>query len=187
MRAGENGMSGSLDRKKLHALFDELSDELRLQRARAQIYIVGGAAMSLAFSRERTTQDVDARIDAGHGRLTEAVRKVGRRHGLGDSWLNEQATWAIPRSADSLARTLYESQYLSVSGASARHLLAMKLLSARGTDREDIAALSKHLGLKGPEDAIRIYRELFPEEKVKPRARDLLTVVFRNRSVEYER
>ena len=52
---------------------------------RAQIYIVGGAAMSLAFSRERTTRDVDARIDTGHSRLTEAVRTVGRRQGLADA------------------------------------------------------------------------------------------------------
>ena len=34
--------------------------------------------MSLAFSRDRTTRDIDARIDAGHNRLTEAVRKLGR-------------------------------------------------------------------------------------------------------------
>ena len=59
--------------------------------------------MSLAFSRERTTRDVDARIDAGHYRLTEAVRTVGRRHGLADTWLNDQATTAIPRAADARA------------------------------------------------------------------------------------
>ena len=62
----------------------------------AHIYIVGGAAMSLAFARERTTRDVDARIDTGHSRLTEAVRKLGRKYGLGDTWLNDQATTAIP-------------------------------------------------------------------------------------------
>ena len=73
-------MSGHLGRRRILELFDELSEELRFQGARAQIYIVGGAAMSLAFSRERTTMDVDARIDAGHYRLTDAVRTVGRRH-----------------------------------------------------------------------------------------------------------
>ena len=52
-------------------------------------------------------RDVDARIDAGHSRLTEAVRRVGRRHGLGDSWLNEQATTAMPHAADVRARMLY--------------------------------------------------------------------------------
>ena len=163
-------------------LFDELSRELRFQGARAQIYIVGGAAMSLAFSRERTTKDVDARIDTGHSRLTEAVRTVGRRHGLGDSWLNERATTAIPRGGDARAQTLYQSPHLTVTGASARHLLAMKLLAVRGTDRADIAVLCEHLGLEGPEDGIRIYKELLPEEHVKPRAREALEAAFRNRS-----
>ena len=58
-------MSGPLDRERIVKLFDELSAELRFSRTRAQIYIVGGAAMSLAFDRVRTTRDVDARIDTG--------------------------------------------------------------------------------------------------------------------------
>ena len=50
-------MTGPLDRKRIRELFDELSDELKWTRTRAQIYIVGGAAMSLAFSRDRTTRE----------------------------------------------------------------------------------------------------------------------------------
>lgn len=177
-------MSGPLDRERLVKLFDELSAELRFSRTRAQIYIVGGAAMSLAFDRERTTRDVDARIDTGHSRMVEAVRKVGRRHGLGDTWLNDQATTAIPRAADRRSETLYSSPHLTVTGASAKHLLAMKLLAARGKDREDIAVLCKHLGLKRPEEAIGIYKDLFPDEKLKNRAREFLDLAFRTRTHE---
>ncbi|MXY79187.1 MAG: nucleotidyl transferase [Chloroflexi bacterium] len=177
-------MSGPLDRERLVKLFDELSAELRFSRTRAQIYIVGGAAMSLAFDRERTTRDVDARIDTGHSRLVEAVRKVGRRHGLGDTWLNDQATTAIPRAADRRAETLYQSPHLTVTGASARHLLAMKLLAGRNKDREDVAVLAEHLKLKEPDDAIRIYKDLFPDEKLKPQARQVLDWAFRERTPE---
>ena len=180
-------MNGSLDRGKILELFDELSKELRFSRTRAQIYIIGGAAMSLAFSRDRRTEDVDARIDNGHYRLTAAVRTVGRRHGLPDTWVNDEATTAIPRAADARATVVYESPYLTVTGASARHLLAMKLLAAREKDRGDIAALCEHLKLKGPEDAIRIYKELFPDEKVKTRTRQLLDSAFRTRDPEHER
>lgn len=180
-------MSGLLDRNRLLELFDELSAELRFSRTRAQIYIVGGAAMSLAFDRERTTRDVDARIDTGHSRLVEAVRKVGRRHGLGDTWLNDQATTAIPRTTDRRSETLYSSPYLTVTGASAKHLLAMKLLAARGKDREDIAVLCEHLKLKDPGDAIRIYKDLFPDEKLKPQARQVLDWAFRGRTQGHER
>ena len=172
-------MSGPLDRERILELFDELSHELRITRTRAQIYIVGGAAMSLAFARDRTTRDGDARIDTGHSRLTEAVRKIGRKYGLGDTWLNDQATTAIPRGTDTRARTLYESPYLTVTGASAEHLLAMKLLAARNVDRQDIATLADHLELKGPKEAIRIYEDVFPEEPLKDEAQELLNWAFR--------
>ena len=85
-------MSGPLGRERILELFEELSEELRFSRTRAQVYVVGGAAMSLAFDRERTTRDVDAPIASGHHRLSLAVRTVGLRHGLPDTWLNEQAT-----------------------------------------------------------------------------------------------
>lgn len=171
-------MSGPLDRQRILELFDELSAELRFSRTRAQIYIVGGAAMSLAFARDRTTRDVDARIDIGHSRLTEAVRKIGRKYGFGDTWLNDQATTAIPRATDVRARTLYDSPYLTVTGASAEHLLAMKLLAARNVDRQDIATLVRHLELEGPDEAIRIYEDLFPDEKLKDEAQELLNWAF---------
>ena len=186
-------MSGSredermLDRGRILELFDELSAELRFSRTRGQIYILGGAAMSLAFSADRRTEDVDARIDTGHSRLVEAVRKIGRKHGLTDTWLNDQATTAIPRAADVRAAVVYESPYLTVTGASARHLLAMKLLAAREKDRDDIAALVEHLELKEPQDAIRIYKDLFPNEKVKFAARQLLDWAFQSRTLEHDR
>lgn len=171
-------MSGPLGRDRILELFEELSEELRFSRARAQVYVIGGAAMSLAFDRERTTRDVDARIASGHHRLSLAVRKVGLRHGLPDTWLNEQATAWMPLADDARAQTLYESPYLTVTGASASHLLAMKLRSARERDREDVAVLCKHLGLSDPEVAIRIFRQVFPAERVPARARALLTRVF---------
>ena len=115
-----------------------MSEELRAQGTRAQIYIVGGAAMSLAFSRDRTTDDVDARIDKGHYRLTDAVRTVGRRHGLADTWLNDQATTTIPRAADARSETLYQSSHLTVTGAStpADVYYAYRYLLRRPPDRQ---------------------------------------------------
>lgn len=177
----ESGMSGPLGRERILELFEELSEELRFSRARAQVYVVGGAAMSLAFDRERTTRDVDARIASGHQRLTLAVRAVGLRHGLPDTWLNGQATSWLPHADDARARTLFESPYLTVTGASARHLLAMKLRSGRERDREDVALLCGRLGLRDPEEAIRIYEQLFPGEPVRLRARALLERTFQER------
>jgi len=92
---------GSLDREALIELLDELARQLGRRKVRVQVYLIGGAAMSLAFDRSRTTHDVDARIDSGHGALTEAVREIARERELPDSWLNEQATANIPKSRTS--------------------------------------------------------------------------------------
>lgn len=163
-------MTGGWDRDALQALLEELSVELGRAGARAQIYVIGGAAMSLGFDRRRATHDVDARIETGHGALTEAVRRVARRRGLAESWLNEQATASIPRAPDGRAGTLYESEYLTVTGASAEHVLAMKLEAGRDTDVADTATLMRHLGLTTPGEAMAIHARLFPESRRSERA-----------------
>ena len=167
-------MRGYFDREGLLRLLDEVSEELRWSRTRAQIYVIGGAAMSLAYARERQTEDVDARIDEGHQRLTQAVRTVGRRHGLPDAWLNDSATTAIPREPDRAARTVYASPHLTVSSASPKHLLAMKLYAAREKDHQDIRTLMRIADIHRAGDAVAIYERLFPKEPLKERARDIL-------------
>ena len=149
----------------MRALFDALSEKLRRKRARANIYVVGGSAMALAYTRERITRDIDARIDAGHGALIEAVHEVATEQGLANSWLNDQAVSAIPKARDARARTLYATEHLTVTGASAEHLLAMKLEAGRAADEGDIAALVKLLGLRSIEEGVEIHRRLFPESR----------------------
>ena len=173
-----------MDREQLIGLLDEVSKELQQNRTRAQIYVIGGAAMSLAFSRDRRTEDIDARIDRGHSELIKAVQRVGRRHGLVDSWVNEQATSAIPRQKDETRRTLYESPYLTVTGASAKHLLAMKLYAGRDKDKNDISTLVNELKLNEPHEAVRIYENLFPDEPLKETARDLLEGAFAQKPIQ---
>ena len=167
-------MRGSLDRETLIELLDELSKRLERRRVRAQVYVIGGAAMSLAFDRARTTHDIDARIDSGHGALTEAVREIARERGLTGAWLNEQATANIPRAPDTRAQTVYESAYLTITGASAEHILAMKLEAGRRTDIGDVAILIGHLGITTAEEALAIHGRLFPESTRGSQAREIV-------------
>ena len=69
----------------------------------------------------------------------------------------------MPREADARAPTLYNSPYLVVTGASAEHMLAMKLESGRNTDRQDVDTLLDHLEIRGPDEAVRIHERLFPD------------------------
>ena len=99
----------ALSKTELVELLETLSERLQRRRAVARLYVIGGACMALAYGRGRSTEDIDARIDTGHGALTEAVHEIARERGLPPGWLNEQATSAIPRGPDRRARTLYES------------------------------------------------------------------------------
>ena len=99
-------MTGSLDRDRLGRLLDALNDRLRRANVRASLYLVGGAAMLLAYGRTRATSDVDVRIDAANEAVTAAVADVAAEHGLEYDWLNQHAAACIPREADRRARDL---------------------------------------------------------------------------------
>ena len=175
-----------LDRDKLTSLFDDLSRELEFTRTRVQIYVIGGAAMSMAFDRGRTTRDVDARIDAGHGALMKAVEKIARKRGLTRNWLNEEATSAIPRETDRNTRTLYNSPYLTVTGASPKHLLAMKLEAGRARDMKDVKLLMKRLGISDVAEATGIHARLYAGKPMKARAAEGLERVSQELKTEQQ-
>lgn len=167
----------SFSQEALFELLDTLSQRLRRKRTVARIYLIGGACMALAYGRGRATADIDARIDTGHTALTDAVHEIARERNLPTSWLNEQAVSAIPRPPDRRARTLYQSAHLTVTGASAEHLLAMKLEAARRKDLDDIAFLVNHLGLTRTDDAMAIHAALLPDSERTDRARTVLAAL----------
>ena len=164
----------ALSKAELMELLDALSERLRRNRAVAKIYVIGGACMALAYGRGRSTEDVDARIDTGHGALAEAARDIARERGLPESWLNEQATSAIPRARDHRAQTLYESPNLVVTGASAEYLLAMKLEAGRDKDVEDIVYLLERLEIKESDDALGVHERVLPDSRRRAQTRALL-------------
>ena len=167
-------------------LFEELSSELESRNARAHVYVFGGAAMSVAFDRGRTTVDIDVRVDSGREKLMESVETVGRRHGFEAGWFSEPLAVVLPRGSDQRAATLYQSQYLTVTGASAKHMLAMKLVAGRLKDHGDIAVLCKRLGLTSKRQALRIADEVLPGVPINRQAREALAKVF-ERDLGYER
>ena len=67
--------------------------------------------------------------------------------------LDEQAVSAIAKALDTRARTHYATEYLVVTGASAEHMLAMKLETGRGRDMGDIARSCACSGCEAPQRA----------------------------------
>ena len=56
-------------------LFDELAERLHEKRTFAKLHVVGGACLALAYERDRTTEDIDVRVDTGHEALEAAARR----------------------------------------------------------------------------------------------------------------
>ena len=162
------------DRDTAERLFTELADELQRRRARAHVYIADGAAMAMAWRRDRTTRDVDGRVDGDHGAVTAAVREIAVRHGLAATWLEEQARHYLPAAPDRRAPVVFDSPHLVVTGASAAHLLAMKLEAARPADLADVRTLLGILEIRDAEQARAVHRDLFPDSRQGEQARRVL-------------
>ena len=73
-----------------------------------------------------------------------------------------------------MARTLYNSPSLTVTGASPKHLSEMKLRAGRRRGREDIHRLVDLLALREPDEGRRIHDQLFPGEAIPPTGQEYL-------------
>ena len=69
---------------------------------------------------------------------------------------------------------LFDSPYLVVAGASAEHMLAMKMQAGREADLDDIDTLLAHLQIATSEEALAIHDRLFPTTPASDLARDRL-------------
>ena len=121
-------MSGSLDQALIRQLFDELSAALEARGVRGHVYLIGGGAMITGYGRNRTTKDIDVRIDEAKDEVLAAAVAIGARHGLDERWLDLGVAQFVPRGDDVRAKTIHNSPGLLVTGASAEHLLAMKVV-----------------------------------------------------------
>ena len=176
-------MSGSLDRNRIMKLFETLSARLAARGIRGQLYIVGGSAMIVGYGRERTTRDVDARIDYAKDEVLAAADEIAAEQGLDPNWLNENARLFMPPARDDRARTVFNTPGLVVTGASAEHMLAMKIDAARNSDEDDIGVLVDQLGITSADQALEIYRTVLPHTAtVDARRRELVSKIVDERA-----
>src|ERR1700678_3434430 len=129
-----------LDRKGIEEAFRRLGDRLAKRGVVADIYVFGGAAMALAYDSRRATRDVDA-LFKPHGIVVEEAQAVGAELGLPSWWLNEQASSYVAPCGDPWTTRVLDPPGLRVFAASPELLLAMKALTARPRDAQDIRQL----------------------------------------------
>ena len=169
-------MSTGLGREDIRALLDELSAELSARNARAELFLVGGAALAVAYDATRATRDLDA-VFVPTDVVRQAARAVAEREGLTEDWLNNAVKGFLP-GPDPDAQRFYSSDSLIVDVASPRYLLAMKLFAARAEiDADDITLLYRQLGFTTVEEGLDLVEQAYPGRPIPPKVRFLLTEI----------
>lgn len=130
-------MSRSLGRHDIQELLEALADELDRRGIRADVFLVGGAAMTVAYDARRATRDLDA-VFAPVEAVRDAAAAVAQHRGLQPDWLNDAVKGFLP-GPDPDARRYFNAPALRVDVASPEFLLGMKLFSSRiEADADDI-------------------------------------------------
>ena len=88
-------MSTGLGREEIRALLDDLSAELAARGARAELFLVGGAALAVAYDATRATRDLDA-VFVPTGIVRQAAAAVAEHRGLTEDWLNDAVKGFLP-------------------------------------------------------------------------------------------
>lgn len=155
-----------LDARDLLRAFRGHEERLAVREVRAHVYVVGGAAMVMAYRRSRTTMDVGALTMGPRETVLRAASEVAQEQGLSETWLNDQVRTGakVPVVADERAKVPDDSPHLVVTGASAWHMLAMILHAARRRDEEDIKWLMRRVGVRTMAGAEEVQREVFRDE-----------------------
>jgi hypothetical protein len=157
-----------LSRDEMLRLLEEIGAQLEQQGKRGDLFVVGGAAMALAYNTRRSTRDLDAVFEP-KSVVYEAARVVGQRHDLPPDWLNDAVKGFLP-GEDPNATTVFEHPGLSVRVASPQYLFAMKAVAARAErDANDLLRLYQLCGFDSVEEAMDCVERHYPSHLLPPK------------------
>jgi hypothetical protein len=166
-----------LGREEIERAFTALGERLARRAVVADVFVVGGAAMAMAYDAARVTRDVDA-VFKPHGIVLEEARKVADDLGLPYWWLNEQASVYISGKEDISGRRVFDHPGLRVMAASPGHVFAMKARAARTRDIDDLRLLADIIGVNSADAALQICMDFYPDEPVSARSAAVLHELF---------
>ena len=179
------GRDLSLTREQIIGLLAELGQELDARGVKAQLFVVGGAAMALAYNMRRTTADVDGVFEP-KAVIYEAARRVaGRYEKLPADWLNDGVKGLLPGGTDRHAKVILDLPGITVSVPSPHYLLALKVQAARiDRDQDDIRFLARETGAKTADDVLRIAEQVIGSNRLLPKAQFIVQEMFPEDSAE---
>ncbi len=165
-----------MNRDEIVTALTALAAELQRRGVSADMYVVGGAAISLAFDERRATRDIDAVFEP-KSVVYEAAAAVAEQCGLSSGWLND-AVKGFLAGDDPEATQVLDLPGLRCLTASPRILLALKVLAHRvGEDEEDLRLLAAELGLERADEVLAVAEETFGD-RLDPAARFFVEELF---------
>ncbi|MCL1801903.1 MAG: DUF6036 family nucleotidyltransferase [Promicromonosporaceae bacterium] len=168
-----------LNADQIKALLLSLGKELQLHGYTGEVYLVGGAAIALAYDGRRTTTDLDAVFEP-KSVIYEAAERVAEKYELEPGWLNDAVKGLVPPN-DPHSVIALEAPGITVSAASARNLLAMKVAASRvDRDQDDIRFLAGLLDLTTSEEILALVEEVWgpAASRLAPKCRFLVQEMF---------
>jgi hypothetical protein len=165
--------SQGLSRESITILLQELDEELGRRGAKADLFLVGGAALALVYDAARSTRDLDA-VFLPTDVVRAAASALAERHALAADWLNDAVKGFLP-GPDPGATRYFEADHLTVDVASAEYLLAMKLFASRvEADAEDIAFLYRKLGYTTVDQGLDLVQSVYRGRPIDAKVQFLL-------------
>lgn len=166
------------DADRISELLTELGERTDARGLSAHLFLVGGAAMALAFNTRRVTRDLDGLFEPKSEIYAEAAA-MAAEHGLPADWLNDGVKGLLPDRVGPEVGLHFESPGLTVEVASAEYLFAMKASAARGAiDTADLRYLADHLGLRDAKEALDLLERFYSAARLRPTTQFLLEDIF---------
>lgn len=151
-----------LTRGRILALFEELNEELCTAGVRGDVFVVGGAAMAVAYDARPATRDVDAIWHPATDVRAAAQRVSARHDDLPIDWLNDGVKGFLPGGDRGIAKVIYDNECLTVSVASPEYLLATKLMASRaGRDEDDVLLLFDLCGFTTLDEGLDLVEQYY--------------------------
>jgi len=155
---------------QVRGLLVELGRRLDARGIEARVFLVGGAAMALAYSRDRVTRDLDAVFEPKAVIYAEAGA-MARDYGLPDAWLNDGVKGLLPDRVPPIeGTTSFSAPGIHVGVAAPEYLFAMKAQAARQeADGADLRYLAEILGLTDIEAALTLVERFYGADRLQPK------------------
>jgi hypothetical protein len=112
--------------------------------------------------------------------------EVAESMGLPATWLNDGVKGFVSARPEYTSEGLPQMSHLRVIRPSAGYLLAMKCMASRAPaydsqdDRDDIAFLIEHAGLRTADDVLAVVERFYPPDRILPKIHFMLLEVFEN-------